>query len=142
MKKGRPFEPGNQFGRGRPPGSRNKKSLKAQQLLDSYAEPLVRKAVVDAMKGNTQLQRTLLGHILPRRRDAPVKTGPLPVRTIEELVQSSEAVVQRATSGNITLQEAREFSALIEGRRRVMETRDFEARLRAVEEATVKPELK
>jgi hypothetical protein len=31
---------------------------------------------------------------------------------------------------------------LIEDRRRVIETRDFDARLRAVEEAMVKPELK
>lgn len=142
MKTGRPFEPGNKFGRGRPRGSRNKRSLLAQQLLDSHAESVVRKALVDAMKGDAQLLRTFLGHILPRRRDVPLKTGPLPVHTAEELAQSSEAVLQRAASGQITLQEAQELSALIEDRRRVIETRDFDARLRAVEEAMVKPELK
>jgi|HubBroStandDraft_5_1064220.scaffolds.fasta_scaffold410770_2 hypothetical protein len=141
MKTGRPFEPGNKFGRGRPRGSRNKRSLLALQLLDSHAESVVRKALVDAMKGDAQLLRALLGHILPRRRDAPVKTGPLPVHTAEELAQSSEAVFERAVSGQITLQEAQEFSALIEDRRRVMETRDLDARLRALEEAPAKPEL-
>lgn len=141
MKTGRPFEPGNKFGRGRPRGSRNKRSLLALQLLDSHAESVVRKALVDAMKGDAQLLRAFLGHILPRRRDAPVKTGPLPVHTAEELAQSSEAVFQRAVSGQITLQEAQEFSALLEDRRRVMETRDLDARLRALEEATAKPEL-
>jgi hypothetical protein len=111
------------------------------QLLDSHAESVVRKALVEAMKGDAQLLRAFLGHILPRRRDAPVKTGPLPVHTAEELAQSSEAVFQRAVSGQITLQEAQEFSALLEDRRRVMETRDLDARLRALEEATEKPEL-
>jgi hypothetical protein len=91
MKKGRPFEPGNKFGCGRPRGSRNKKSLAAQQLLDSHAESVVRKALVEAMKGDAPLLRTLLGHILPRRRDAPVKTGPLPVHTAEELGFHSRA---------------------------------------------------
>jgi hypothetical protein len=32
---------------------------------------------VEAMKGDAPLLRALLGHILPRRKDAPVKTGPL-----------------------------------------------------------------
>jgi hypothetical protein len=135
MKKGRPFEPGNKFGCGRPRGSRNKKSLAAQQLLDSHAESVVRKALVEAMKGDAPLLRTLLGHILPRRRDAPVKTGPLPVHTAEELAQSSEAVFERLVCGQITVQEAHELSALLEGRRRIMETQDFEARLRTLEAA-------
>src|SRR2546425_12787757 len=33
MKRGRPFEPGNKLGRGRPPGSRNKKTLIIQEIL-------------------------------------------------------------------------------------------------------------
>jgi len=140
MKRGRPFEAGNKFGGGRPRGSRNKRSLLAQQLLDSHAESVVRKALVDAMKGDAQLLRTFLGYILPRRRDAPLKTGPLPVHTAEELAQSSEAVLQGAASGQITLQEAHALSALMEGRRRVLETRDLEARLRALEDATVAPQ--
>jgi hypothetical protein len=136
VKRGRPFEPGNQYGCGRPRGSRNKRGLQAQQLLESHAESVVRKALVEAMKGDASLLRTLLSHILPRRRDAPVKTGPLPVATVEELAQSSEAVFQRVASGQITLQEAHELSALIESRRRVIETRDLDVRLRALEEAT------
>jgi hypothetical protein len=134
--KGRPFETGNQYGRGRPRGSRNKRSLAALQLLDSHAKSVVGKALVEAMKGDIQMLRTLLGHVLPRRRDAPVKTGPLPVHTAEELAQSSEAVFQRVVSGQITLPEALALTDMIERRRRVMETRDLEARLRAVEKAT------
>jgi hypothetical protein len=136
VKKGRPFEPGNKFGRGRPRGSRNKRSLLAEQLLESHAEPVVRKALVEALRGDTPLLRTMLSYILPRRRDVTVKTGPLPVHTVEELAQSSEEVFQRAVSGQITLPEAHELMDLIESQRRVIETRDLEARLRAVEKAT------
>jgi hypothetical protein len=59
-----------------------------------------------------------------------------PVATVEELAKSSEAVFQKVVSGQITLQDAHELSALIESRRRVIETRDLDARLRALEEAT------
>jgi hypothetical protein len=136
VKRGRPFEPGNKFGRGRPPGSRNKRSLGAVQLLESHGESVVGKALVEAMKGDIQMLRTLVGHLLPRRRDVPVKTGPLPVHTTEELAQSSEAVLQRVILGQITLPEAHQLMDLIESQRRVMETRDLDARLRALEKAT------
>ena len=65
-----------------------------------------------------------------------MKTGPLPVHTAEDLAQSSEAVFQRVVSGQITLPEALALTEMMERRRRVMETRDLDARLRAVEKAT------
>jgi hypothetical protein len=37
----RPFKPGNNFGRGRPPGSRNKKTLLLEELLNENAESLL-----------------------------------------------------------------------------------------------------
>jgi hypothetical protein len=36
---GRPFQPGNRFGRGRPKGSRNKKTLLSHEILDSPRHP-------------------------------------------------------------------------------------------------------
>jgi hypothetical protein len=39
MTRGRPFEPGNKFGRGRPKGSRNKRTAEAQALFDEYKDP-------------------------------------------------------------------------------------------------------
>jgi hypothetical protein len=51
MKRGRPFEAGNKFGGGRPRGSRNKRSLLAQQLLDSHGEAVVGRALVVAVSG-------------------------------------------------------------------------------------------
>jgi hypothetical protein len=136
MKRGRPFEAGNKFGGGRPRGSRNKRSLLAQQLLDSHGEAVVGRALVMAGKGDVPMLRALLPYVVSRRRDAPVNMGPLPVHTAEDLAQSSEVVMQRAASGKITLQEAQDLSALIEGRRLVIVTRDIDGRLRVLEDAT------
>jgi len=132
-KKGRPFEPGNKFGRGRPRGSRNKKTLLAQELLDSHGDAVVRKALMVGLRGDAAMLRCLLDHLLPRRRDLPVKTGPLPMGTAEELSQTSELVLKKVASGQLTVSAAREIFALMEARRQVIETRDFESQLRAIE---------
>lgn len=71
MKRSRPFEPGNHFGRGRPKGSRNKRSLLAKQLLDEHGEAIVRKALVIALQGDPAMWRTLLSFILARPKDLP-----------------------------------------------------------------------
>lgn len=66
MNRGRPFGPGNQFGRGRPRGSRNKRSLIVKQLLDQHSEAIIHKSLVLALHGDGPLLRTLLSYILPR----------------------------------------------------------------------------
>ena len=110
----------------------------AQQLLDSHADPVMRKALVQAIKGDSPLLRMFLGYLLGPRREAPVTTGPLAVHTAEELAQTSESVFQRLACGKITLHEAGELSALFESRRRVLETQELEERIRVVEESVVK----
>jgi len=75
-KRGRPFQPGNHFGRGRPKGSRNKRSSFAKQLLDSYSQPVIQKSLAMALQGDGQLLRALLGYLLQRPKDPPCKTGP------------------------------------------------------------------
>ena len=128
------FQPGNKFGRGRPRGSRNKATLVKENLLDQYAEPLQRRAIAEALKGDMPMLRTLLAYLLPRAKELPVKIDPLPTDTIEQLGQSSNTILQKVASGKLTATRALQLSALLEERRRVLETEEHEARLRALEE--------
>ena len=57
MPRGRPFERGNKFGRGRPPGSRNKVPHSLQKLLHKHGEAILRKCMVEALKGEKQAMR-------------------------------------------------------------------------------------
>lgn len=136
MPRGRPFEPGNKLGRGRPRGSRNQRSLIAQELLDSHAEPVMRQALVMALKGDAPTLRTLLGYILPRRKSPLAKTGPLPTRTAEELSASSEKLMKRVIAGKVSTSEALEVFALMEHRRKMIETESLETRLANLEKRT------
>jgi hypothetical protein len=132
--RGRPFETGNKFGRGRPRGSRNKTTKVAQELLNSHAEPIVRKALLMALQGEPPILRAVLDRILPVRRETPVQLGPLPMATIADLFKASETVLKKVASGRLTITEAQGVAGLIEGRRKVIETDDIDKRLRAVEE--------
>jgi len=67
--RGRPFQPGNRFGRGRPKGSRNKRSAQAQEILDQYTEPLIKKCVSKALEGDTRALGLCLERILPSLRE-------------------------------------------------------------------------
>ena len=136
MTRGRPFEPGNQFSRGRPPGSRNKRSGRAQQLLDEHGEAIIYKALVLALKGDTPLLRTLLGYLLRRPEDRPVETGPLPVGSAADLSKSLDNVLKKVAAGELSPGNANAVAALIECRRRALETQEFETRLRALEQSS------
>jgi hypothetical protein len=116
MIRGRPFQPGNQFGRGRPKGSPNKKQPRAQQLFEDHAAAILALAI-HRCREDPHMLRMLASRIVPRRRDAPVKLGRLPLHSLQDLDRASEATLQRAAAGKISLNEALEVSALIENRR-------------------------
>ena len=136
MKRGRPFEAGNKLGRGRPRGSRNKKTLLAQHLLDEHGESIVRKALVKGLEGDAQMLQALLGYLLPRRKDVPLQIATLRTATAQELAQSFDSVLKKVCSGHITPSQAHELTALIEARRQLLQSEEFETRLQALEKLT------
>ena len=132
MTRGRPFEPGNKIGRGRPKGSRNKRSREAQQLFEKHSAAIMALAI-NSCREDPQMLRMMARQIIPRQKGLPVKIGRLAMSTLEDLDRASEAILKKATSGDIVLSDAQEIVDMIEHRRRVLETQDLERRLRALE---------
>jgi hypothetical protein len=133
MTRGKPFPPGNEFGKGRPRGSRNKSTVMAQELLNSHAESVVKKCLFMALQGDSRAMQLCMDRILPARRDAPVKLGKLPTATAAELSKSSEKVTRLVAEGKITPTQGQAMAELLEQRRRVIETEDIDARLKKME---------
>jgi hypothetical protein len=136
--RGKPFQPGNKFGRGRPRGSRNKIAMAAQELINSHSLPVVRKALILALEegkpaGQIAVLLAILNRIVPVLKEAPVNIGSLPTGTISQVSKSFEALVKKATSGKLTITEAHGIADLLEGRRKVIETEDLALRLAALE---------
>jgi hypothetical protein len=74
-KLGRPFEPGNHCGRGRPKGSRNKQTQSVKQIAEKYDLAIFQKSLSMALQGNVTLLRTFTSDTLSRLKDALCKIG-------------------------------------------------------------------
>jgi len=139
MTRGRPFEPGNKFGRGRPKGSPNKKTLQAQKLFEENS-PAIMALAINRSREDPHMLRMLASRIVPQRRGLPVNLGRLPMDTLEDLDRASAITLKKATSGKLGLDEADTIRNMIEGRRRVLETQNLDRRLSALENPSVAPD--
>ena len=138
MTRGRPFEPGNKSGRGRPKGSPNKKTQQAQKLFEENS-PAIMALAINRSREDPHMLRMLASHVVPQRRGLPVNLGRLPMDTFEDLDRASAATLKKATCGKLGLDEALDICNLIEGRRRVLESQNLERRLSALENSDVPP---
>jgi hypothetical protein len=131
--RGRPFQPGNTYGKGRPKGSRNKFTLAAQRLLEEHCESLTRKCVIDAMRGDRQAMRLCMERVLPARRDAPVQTKLLRVKTAQDVAAAQQAILDGILRGQTTPSEGEMISNVVEKRRKAIETIELVQRVEELE---------
>ena len=132
--RGRPFEPGNKLGRGRPKGSRNKSKSPGQGLFDEYAEHLIRKTISLGLAGDTHALRLCIERISPARRDTVIQMNLPAIRKAEDLDKAADKVTQSMRRGKITPVEAGRVMHNLESRLRIFETVVLAGRLEKVEE--------
>jgi len=134
MKRGRPFEPGNKFGRGRPKGSRNRLTRKAQALFDEYQEPVIKKCITEALRGNPRAMTLCVERILPPQRDIPVRVKMKKLETREGSDSAAQQVLEDMGKGKITPQEAERTYSLLANHRDYRENEEMESRIAAIEQ--------
>jgi len=118
MTRGRPFEPGNKFGRGRPKGSPNKKKPLAQKIFDENA-PAIMALAINSAREDRPMLRTLIRELGRRMGDRPVKLGKIPMNTVQDLDQASTTILNKVTAGKISISEGVAVFGMIEIRRNV-----------------------
>lgn len=79
-KRGQPFQVGNTFGRGRPPGSKNKKSLALQGLLLENGEEIISTLIERAKQGDRVALTLCVERLIPRLKDV----AELPIEQSQE----------------------------------------------------------
>lgn len=131
--RGRPFQPGNKYGRGRPPGSRNKVAHACQDTLDSYGEGLTKKCLYLALQGNPTAMKLCMERLMPARRHRTLYFKLPPVKTLADVAAASESVLNGVARGQLTPAEGETFTEMLDGRCRVIETEELEQRIRALE---------
>lgn len=132
--RGRPFQPGNTLGRGRPKGSPNKARSPGQDLLDEYGPHLIRKCISQAIQGDQSAMRICMGRISPARQDAFIRMSLPPIQTAQDVDKSAEKVTQAIRRGNITPVEGGRLMNILETRLRMIEKVQWENRLERLED--------
>jgi Family of unknown function (DUF5681) len=132
---GKPFRAGQSGNpKGKPPGTRDRATRAAEILLDGEAEALTRKGIEMALAGDTIALRLCLDRILPTRKGRPVVIDLPPMKTTADASAGFAAVIREMAAGKISPDEAQAVVTVLEAQRRVIETFELEARLRAIEE--------
>jgi hypothetical protein len=133
---GRPFLKG-QSGNpaGKRPGTRNRATIIAEELLDSAARPLLRGAIDDAQGGDGVMKRFCISRIIGPLRQRPVRFALPPVRSAADLSAAMEAVTSAVARGELTIGEAWEFSQMLDTFIRAIDASEFASQLEPVEAA-------
>ena len=124
--RGRPFEKSNP---GRKPGSKNKTTLIGQALLKEAEEDLLRKAIEMAKAGDGPMLKFLLDRILPKERCIELP----PVDHDCDPVERCEAIVEAASAGRITPNEAASLVSVAGSYARIIDFTEVDERLQAIE---------
>ena len=105
------FQPG-QSGNpaGRPPGSLNKKTIAAQELLAEWAEEIVTNLCDRAMEGHGTAMRLCMDRLIPKGRDRLVAIELPVIKTPEDAELALAVVTDELAAGKLTIAEV---SALI-----------------------------
>lgn len=130
--RGRPFQPGNAFGRGRPKGSRNKTTKQMQELLYRYSDAILGNCIKKAIEGDP-IARLCMERLYPARRDGFVQLPHLRSQTVADVAKSTEELLKSIARGKISPTEAESISKLLNDRLRIIEAADFETRITDLE---------
>jgi hypothetical protein len=110
--RGRPFQRGKKFGRGRPQGSRNKKSLALQELLLGQGANILQKMINCALEGDRTAQVLCMERLIPRVKPVPE----LPIEQPQEdpqLTTNEQTETQKVDLSGLTEGELRLLDQLL-----------------------------
>ncbi|WP_374407417.1 hypothetical protein [Pelagerythrobacter sp.] len=126
------FAPGNSLGGSRK-GSRHKTTLAVEALLEGEHEGLTRKAIEMALGGDGPALRLCLDRIAPPRRDAPISFALPSIKTAEDALAASAALLGSVAAGEVTPDEAGRVMSLLTAHKALVEACDLESRIAALE---------
>lgn len=132
-KRGKPFERGNQHGKGRPVGSRNKTTLALEEILEGEGEAITRKLIERAKAGDMVAIRLCMDRLYPPRREEPVLLELPKIETAHDIVSAFQTVTSALSEGKITTSQAVNVLGVLEYGRKSIETLELARRVEELE---------
>ena len=127
------FEPGGPGGPGRPVGSRNKATIALDKIADDAGEAILEKLVEVAKSGDMRAADLVLSRIWPIRKGRPVSLDLPAINSSADVVAALSTVAESVAGGTLTPDEGQAVAAVLEIKRRAIETVELENRVIALE---------
>jgi hypothetical protein len=134
---GRPFEPGNKMGKGRPYGSRNRRTI-FQKALESGGEAIIQKIKLQALNSDPMAMKLCMERLLPVSKTSNSRFQLPPIETAANLTVAISAVTRAVAGGRLSAKEGESVAKIIDSQRRNIEVTEFDARIRALEDEALK----
>ena len=131
--RGKPFEPGNKAGKGRPAGSRNKKSI-FLKTLEGFGVPIIQKGAYLAITGDRQLLRVCFERLIAPAQ--PLVTHfRLPKNEGEpDMKQILTSVLKQTSTGGLSPHQAVDLATFAETYTRMVGELEHDDRLADLED--------
>ncbi len=118
---------------GRPKGSRHKTTRAILALLEGDADAITRKCIEAAQAGDLTAIRLVLDRLLPPAKERPVVVKLPDTETLAGVAQAQAAILRAVACGELLPTEGATLAAIVENRRRAIETTELEQRIAALE---------
>jgi hypothetical protein len=97
--------------------------------MDAEAQPVIVALITAAKNGDVAAIKLVLERVAPLPRNRSVQFHMPPIETPADLGAAMRAILQAASDGELTPDEATSIASLIETRRRTIETLQLEERI-------------
>jgi hypothetical protein len=128
------FAKGNPGGPGRPRGAVQGAASALDQVAVEASAELIKVAIELARTGDREMLKMVMARVWPQRRGRPLDIDGPAVDAMPDMAAAATRIAHLVMQGELSPQEGREVSALLEMQRRMIETWDHEKRIRALEE--------
>lgn len=127
------FGPGNPGGPGRPAGSRNAATLLLDQMADGAANDVLEKMIEAAKGGDMRAAELILSRVWPARKGRPVSLNLPAIKSAGDVVTALSTIANSVANGALTPDEGQAVAAVLEIKRKAIETVELEGRVAALE---------
>lgn len=118
---------------GKRPGTRNRATVLAENLLYTEAETLIRKLIELANSGDTAALRLCVDRLIPPRRTRPLRLALPPLRSPADAPKALAAVATGVAKGDISTNEAMDVVALVNAFLAAFEASNLARRVKELE---------
>lgn len=119
--------------KGKPKGIRHTATQITYALLEGNLQEVLEAVMERAKNGDMTACRMILDKVLPNTKDRPITIKLPPISDLNGVGIAQAEILQAVATGDITPNEGERMAAIIEARRRSIETIDLEARISQLE---------